>query len=239
MEHQEAASRQRIVDNIAKHGCHLVIIPEDNYMPAFVYTIGLYERFGHPELIMFGLKTDVMSSLLNDACQQIMEGNRFEAGVLYEQFLKTNYIQFLTVDKAHYKDNVGYAKWYYGSFDFPLLQFVWPDMSGRFPWEENFVAEWKFRQPLLDRNMDFKFYEPRNLGVFTSKEVLDGAPILFVYHNEDGDWQFHSSNNPHVEDAKLVSLETITKMDPSINDIHFLQYGGQAWRKSIADDWEY
>ncbi len=31
----------------------------------------------------------------------------------------------------------------------------------------------------------------------------------------------------------------ITKLDPTINEIYFLQYGFKAWRNTKNDDWEY
>lgn len=67
---------------------------------------------------------------------------------------------------------------------------MWPDKEHNFPWDENFNTDWKFKQPLLDRNTDFKFYERRNLGVYSTSQAQEGNPILYVYHNDDGDWNF-------------------------------------------------
>lgn len=233
-------ARQTILKNIEEYGCHLVLIEADNYLPGFVYSIGLYKNFRHPEIICFGLKTEVMSSLINHACDLIKAGETLTTGKDYAGFLEGYDIQFLDVDKEHYPDYLGYASWFYeGSWDFPVLQLVWPDKQHLFPWEEGFNSNWKFKQPLLDRNTDFKFYEERNLGVYTTKQAFEGAPILYVYNNEDGDWQFHTSLTPHLADAKLVCLEEITKLDPSINEIYYLQYGWRAWRDSPEDEWHY
>lgn len=232
--------RQRIVNDIEKYGCHVIMVPGDDYVPGFAYTIGLYERFGHPEIIVFGLRQEVLSDLLNNACNMIGEGKRFEVGCSYDGLIKVYTVQFLQVDHSNYKEHVGYAKWYYGNVDFPILQMIWPDKAGLFPWEESFFAEWRFKQPLLDRNMDFKFLEPENVAVFTTKDVLKGAPILYVYHNDDdGAWQFHSTADPDMGAAVLVAFSEITRIDPTVNDLYFLPYGGRAWRNSPQDDWEY
>ena len=127
--------------------------------------------------------------------------------------------------------------WFNQGIDFPVLQLVWPDKQNKYPQQDDFNPNWKFKQPLLDRNTDFKFYEERNCGVYTTKQVLEGAPILFVYHNEDGDWQFHSSAEPDLNDAKLVCLEEIVKLDPTINEIYYLPYGWAAWRDSKNEEW--
>jgi hypothetical protein len=233
-------SKQRILDDIEKFGCHLALLEPDNYLPGFVYSIGLFKKFGHPELICFGLKNDVMGRILNHASDLIKNGETFTTKKLYSGFLEGYNIQFIQVDKEYYHYYVGYAGWFYNmTFDFPLLQLVWPDKQHNFPWDENFNQEWKFKQPLLDRNIDFKFYEERRLGVYTTKQAFNGDPILYVYHNDDGDWQFHTSREPNLDDAMLVSLEEITKLDPTINELYHLQYGWWAWRDNKNEDWKY
>jgi hypothetical protein len=202
-------------------------------IPTFVYSIGLYKNYKHPEIIVFGLKSNVMGTIINHARDKIKEGFTFEPDRLYEGFLAGFPIQFIGVQKEHYPDYVGYGGWFYNnSWDFPMLQLIWPDKQSKWPWQEEFNPDWKFKQPLLDRNTDFKFYEPRNLGVYTTFHVLEGKPILYVYHDEDGDWQFHSEYEPNIEDVKLVCLEQLVKKDPSLNEIHYLSLGCSAWRET-------
>ncbi|MGY3211346.1 DUF4262 domain-containing protein [Mucilaginibacter sp. HD30] len=231
--------RDVIEKNIQDFGCHLVLIEPDNYLPGFVYSIGLFERFNHPEIICFGLNINVTASIINDACAQIKEGTIFTTNEKYAHFLQNYDIQFLDVNASFYPNYLGYGGWYYGTFDFPALQLVWPDKQHKFPWHEGFNSDWKFKQPLLDRDSDFKFYEERNVAVFTTEQAFDGDAILYVYHNEDGDWQFHTSLNPNLDDSKVVSLEQITQIDPSINEIYYLQYGWHAWRENKAAKWQY
>lgn len=233
-------TKQTILDNIEKYGCHLALLEADNYLPAFVYSIGLFKNFGHPEIICFGLKKEVMASIINHACDLIKRGETLTTNKLYSGFLRGFDIQFLQVDKDYYPDYVGYAGCFYDmTFDFPVLQLVWPDKQHNFPWHKDFDPNWKFKQPLLDRNTDFKFYEERNLGVYTTSQAFNGDPILYVYHNEDGDWQFHTSLEPNLDDAKLVCLEEITKLDPTINELYHLQFGWWAWRDHKDDEWKY
>ncbi|WP_462266054.1 DUF4262 domain-containing protein [Mucilaginibacter sp.] len=236
----DAEAKQLIISDIEKFGCHLTLIEPDNYLPGFVYSIGLFKKYKHPEIICFGLKTQVMAGIINHACDLIKSGEVLSANQLYSGFLEGYDIQLLEVDKAFYPDYLGYAGWFYNtSFDFPALQLVWPDKQNNFPWDESFNPEWLFKQPLLDRSTDFKFYEERNAGVYTTRQAFEGEPILYVYHNEDGDWQFHASLEPDLADAKLVCLEEITRLDPSINDIYHLQYGWHAWRSNKDDEWQY
>lgn len=232
-------AKEAILNNIEKYGCHLSLIDADNYLPAFVYSIGLFKKFNHPEIICFGLNTNVMGGILNHARDLIKQGEKFEINKLYKGFLEGYNIQFILVDKDYYPSYLGYAGWFYGDFDFPVLQLVWPDKQSKFPWEDDFNPNWKFKQPLLDRNTDFKFYEERNLGVYTTRQAFEGTPILYVYHNQDGAWQFHTSLNPDINDAKIVCLEELTKLDPTINNIYHLPYGWRAWRDGVQDEWQY
>jgi hypothetical protein len=237
---QEAENNIKVVnDNIENYGCHLTLIEADNYLPAFVYSIGLFKKFGHPEIICFGLKTDVSASIINHARDLIKNGKILIPDKLYRGFLEEFPIQFIQVDKTYYHNYVGYAGWFYNqTFDFPLLQLVWTDKQNNFPWDKDFNPDWKFKQPLLDRNIDFKFYEERNLGVYATRQAFNGDPILYVYHNDDGDWQFHTSLEPDLADSMLVCLDEITKLDPSINEIYYLQFGWRAWRDSKDGEWK-
>ncbi len=131
-------AKQAIIDNIEKYGCHLSLIEADNYLPAFVYSIGLFKSYKHPEIICFGLKTDVMGSIINNVKDSIKEGEIFEPYKLYTRFLQDYDIQFIPVDKKFYPNYLGYAGWFYGDFDFPVLQLIWPDKEHKFPWDEGF-----------------------------------------------------------------------------------------------------
>ena len=142
------------------------------------------------------------------------------------------------MDEAFYENYFGYGIWYKRSADFPALQLIWPDKQGKFTWDEDFNPDWKFMQPLLDRSADFKFYEEKSTAVYTTKQVLGGAPILYVYHNDDGDWQFHSELLPDIKDARVIAFDQITKIDSSVNDVFTLEFGWRAWRNTVMDEWQ-
>jgi hypothetical protein len=232
-------SKEETQKHIDEYGCSIIYILEDNYLPGFAYTIGLHQKFNHPEIICFGLPKELTGSILNDACDLIKKGQSFEPGIQYKDFLEDFILQFLAVDKSFYPNYFGKASNFYGNNDYSALQLVWPDKQQLFPWEPDFNPAWKRKQPLLDRDTDFKFNEERNVAVFTTKQVFQGSPILYVYHNDDGDWQFHSEQDPKLEHSMIVCLEEITKLDPGINDLYHLSYGQSAWRNSKEDDWEW
>jgi len=236
--HNEKAEK-RIVEDVEKYGFHKALLLDDGYLPAFAYSIGLYKTYQHPEIIIFGLSTDIMSYLLDKVGEEINKGVKFSTRIDYDEYLANYPIRFIEVDKEHYHDYLGYCGWFYdNTFDFPTYQLVWTDKERKYPWDKNFNENWKFKQPLLDRNVDFKFYEERNLGVFTTQKTLEGNPILWVYHNKDGAWQFHSEEYSEVENAKVVCLEDLVKKDQSLNEVYYLNYGQYAIRKDVNSKWE-
>jgi hypothetical protein len=237
-------TQEAILKNVEQYGCHLALVEADDYFPGFAYTIGLYKRFGHPEILCFSLAPNVMGAVLNHARDLAKQGKNLVPGESYDDFLDGYAVQFVAVDKSYYPDYMGYGCWYYGNtFDFPLLQLVWPDKEHRFPWADGFNPAWKFKQPLLDRNTDFKFREERNLCVYTTRQAFEGKPILYVYHHADGAGQFHTGPEPEVADGMLVGLEEITKLDPTVNGAAQLGYGRRAVRENkgarwVFEDWE-
>ncbi len=229
--------REEIENHIEKYGCHVVMVIGD-HLPGFAYSIGLYERFGHPEIICFGMDLNMMAGLINDACVWIREGNKVDPYFSYPDYLESADVKFIPIEKIYYNDYFAFGINYYQGNNFPALQMVWPDKKNKFPWEEGFYEPWKFQQPLLDRATGFKFYEERNLSVFTTRQVIEGNPVLYVYHDTDGEWQFHASDNITDENPVVTSLEEIIKRDLTINEVYNLKPGWCAWRENVNAKWK-
>lgn len=239
-EHAEhdSAAEEKIVSDVANYGFHVAIVPGDGYSPAFAYTIGLYKTYGYPELICFSLPQDLLHSVLWSGKELLDKQPMLDQSLGYPEFIGDYDVRFLTVDKAWYKHYFGYGIWFNQGTGFPALQIVWPDKKALFPWEEDFNPAWKAGQPLLDRNLNFKFREDRNVAVFTTRQVLEGLPILRVIHEDEGDWQFLCDTTYEVADLKVVALEELVNRDPTLNDLFQLNYGWQAWRVIEAADWQ-
>lgn len=80
--------------------------------------------------------------------------------------------------------------------------------------------------------------DPPNVAVITTNQVLQGNPILYLSHDEeDGCWQFHTGEIVKENDAKIVSLQRIVKLDSSVEYLANLPLGWIAIRKNIVDSW--
>jgi hypothetical protein len=223
--------------NIEKYGLAVILLEATDYLPAFGYSIGLWQRYKHPEIISFGLSTKVLHEIINLAGAMVVSGKRIETGVAYDDFFEACTIRFVPVDPRNLADYFGYATGYYQYSDFPALQLVWPDQKQKFPWEPDFDVDLQDRQPLLDRNADFKFFEARNLGIFTTRQWLDlQRPILRVVHDTDGDWQFLTEDQM-PDDIRLVCLEDMVIRDRTLNEVFNLGYGEAATREYVGGAW--
>jgi hypothetical protein len=89
------------------------------------------------------------------------------------------------------------------------------------------------------KEVEWPFDQPKNCAVYTIRQILDGVnPIQAVYHDlEDDGWQFLSNIEISMDDAKLVSLEEVTKIDQSIFEVAHLKPGYNARRNAVGDKW--
>jgi len=87
---------------------------------------------------------------------------------------------------------------------------------------------------------DWPFDQPRNCGTLTTRQVLDGSePILLVSHDEDDHgWQFIGASDATVANGKIVCLEEMARLDPTILEVADLDPGWQALRDFVGDPWK-
>lgn len=86
----------------------------------------------------------------------------------------------------------------------------------------------------------FSFREDRHTAIYTCQRVLDGAPILMVAHDEDGDWQFLCGGDHEEEgedEGKLACLECMVASDLSLNEVAGMDIGFQAERSGLDHAW--
>lgn len=224
--------------NIEKFSIQVIMVASTDYLPSFAYSIGLTKTFNHPEIICFGLSNGLGHQIINDVAEIIKKGETIESGKIYSEIFENSRATFLKVDQRNIADYFGAALNFYENEEFSALQLIWTDRNDRFPWENNFEEEFLFKQPLLDRNADFKYYEPKNLTTFTTRQWLEeNKPILRVVHDDDGDWQFLTGDQM-PEDIKIVALEELIKRDNSLNEVFDLEYGEEAERDFLGAKWK-
>jgi hypothetical protein len=134
-----------------EHGWFVNMIMGDSDRPGFAYSFGLYQEFQHPEIIVFGLDSEIMHDIINNAGDEIRKGARYCAGDVTGELLEGYNCAFRGVNALQYRETCSWAFWFYGNLDFPVLQLFWPDKRGRFPWDEGFTESMRELQPDLSQ----------------------------------------------------------------------------------------
>jgi hypothetical protein len=64
-----------VLSNINEYGWHCVNVIEDNGCPPWTFSIGLYETWQHPELIVIGRSRATAHKMLESIATQIEDGD--------------------------------------------------------------------------------------------------------------------------------------------------------------------
>jgi hypothetical protein len=140
----------RVRDVINEHGWWVGLFEGDGDQPAFAYTIGLHETFGHPEIIIFGLPLPAMHGVLNEYGALIRDGARFTDGASSDDVVESYTVRFRAVAaRESYETYLGYGCRFYAPRSFGVLQCVWPDKAHKFPGEEGVESFILTAEPML------------------------------------------------------------------------------------------
>lgn len=78
------------------------------------------------------------------------------------------------------------------------------------------------------------FSDPPNVAVIANRRIIEGEGwIAYVSHDlDDGAWQSHiAAPEVHEGDMVVVSLESVMRLDLSVQDLADLPLGWHAWRE--------
>ena len=142
---------EKAIADIQNHGVHVLnVFDPEGREPKFNYSVGLWHSYAHPEILIFGLDADTSTQLLNDIAEKCRNNDpAAENGMISSEYVRNFDVQFIDVPKAHYKDHFGWARWLYQGNDFPVLQMVFPDKHGNWPWTDEASNDFKWFQPVL------------------------------------------------------------------------------------------
>jgi len=86
---------------------------------------------------------------------------------------------------------------------------------------------------------DWPFDQRRNCAIFTMRQILEETEsILLVSHDEDDHgWHFIGATDANMTDAKLVCLNEMVRIDPTVLEVADLPPGWQALRTGIGLPW--
>jgi Domain of unknown function (DUF4262) len=241
-----------LLKNIQKYGWTVNGIPGEGATPNWAYSVGVFAKYGQPELIVFGLEIATMHQMISAYIDQLQSGKKFNDGAKADGIIPDQTCVLRDVHVPWCEPLLCSACWYYHYEEYPVMQCFWPDRHGYYPWNGHFNKRLRKSQPLLYESSIEKTGLPKSLLVdapwrfadsadtacFTSNYVMKGSPITFVSHDFEGDWQFHGDQSPSRSTLKIVCLSCIVEMDASIEELHDLPCGWAAERKSPKHKWK-
>ena len=139
----------RFVEAIQKFGWFCTRVAGDEAGPAFSYTSGIWEKAKHSELIMFGLPKDTSYGVFEGIYRDLDRGIIVETGVPLSNVFGSAVAYAFPVAEKHCAEYLGWSRWFYRGNAFPCIQIVWPDRTGKFPWEADFDPAFCDDQPDL------------------------------------------------------------------------------------------
>jgi hypothetical protein len=75
--------------------------------------------------------------------------------------------------------------------------------------------------------------------VITTKYVVENnSPIISVFYDEDGDWQFFGDEECSEEDALVISIQQILDIDKTLVNLPDMEKGHKAYRINKKSKWE-
>ena len=91
------------------------------------------------------------SNVINGVRDEAHSGKKYADGDVSSDIFVGLKACFVEVPFEQYPEYLGTALWFYRKSPqpFPCLQLVWPDRSGRFPWESGCDARLRKDQPIL------------------------------------------------------------------------------------------
>jgi hypothetical protein len=143
------ASEQKVFDDVTQYGLHIVHVLPEGDLPEFSYSIGLFKTFSHREILVYGLPSERSHILINQLAKDIRAGKKYLAGQIYEDLLEGYSSTFRAIPPAQYPEHMGIGMWFYDHEEFPSIQFIYPDRSGRWPWETGVSESFRRQQVVL------------------------------------------------------------------------------------------
>lgn len=116
----------------------------------YTYTFGLEARYGHPELVIFGMQPAMARRLMDLVVAQVSAGVQLPVGTpfvgLLDNDLRAALVPVVVDEVAALFPTCTDI---YGEQDWRMTQFVWPAANGAFPWEDGWPEELAHTQPIL------------------------------------------------------------------------------------------
>jgi len=224
-------------ERVARAGWSAVSVPAAGPRPPYAFTVGLWHSFAHAEVAVFGRDEGEMARWLATVGGQVEAGRVLHPDRQADDVLGSPEVFPRPALASWHRHLFGAALAFYRGQPVPVLQLVWADDRGVLPWEPGCAEDCAAAQPWLwDRvtaapaPAGWPFPVSPDALVLTTKAVaFDGADVLGVVHDEEGEWQFLDDPAVDMEDLTIVHLAHVVADRPELGCLGDLEAGFEAW----------
>lgn len=149
MANNAEVSRQKVIDDVAQHGWMCVHLMAEGHEGPYSYTVGLFRTYGHPELAVFGLSSEVAHQVLSIAVAAIQQGHALDPSRPASGLIEGCSCLLASVPVFEFSRYFGVCRSYYEGDRFGLLQIIWPTRQGQFPWDTGSNPVFRAMQPIV------------------------------------------------------------------------------------------
>lgn len=140
---------RKVLADVEKHGwsdMHVFPVPGQEGEP-WNYSIGMLHTYKHPEICIVGMEQRQAHMVLWSAVDLIKKGVTLEPDTYVEQIIETFPMAIIEVDDIlddSYPLSMAYR---FAEMFGPVtaVQLVWPDMSGHFPWQDEYDDNYRYQ----------------------------------------------------------------------------------------------
>jgi hypothetical protein len=245
----EHGCQDNTTELVTRYGWSVTAVQSGDGVPPWAYTIGLWHTLGSAEVAMFGLRQPDMHKWINLIGEQIRDGSSLSVDRQVDGILPGGFpLLIKPVNRGWYRYYFGTALRFYRRPPLPIVQAVWPDRDGRFPWDEDAGANCRANQPQLwlapeqhPANMwrdletitPWPFPDEVRTQVYTTTRIVEGQePVRGVLHDQDGHWEFLDGLELTEDSIAVVHLHQLYAQHPGLAGFAALTPGRQAWLNS-------
>jgi hypothetical protein len=230
-------SAHGLVGRVARRGWSVESVPPEGRRPAYAYTVGLWHSFSHAEVSVFGRDEAEMARWLERVAGEVEAGRMLHPDRQADDVLGSHEVFPRPALASWHRHLFGPALAFYRGQPVPMLQLVWADRAGVLPWEPGCAEDCLGAQPWLwDRvtaapaPAGWPFPVSPDALVLTTKAVaFEGAAVLGVIHDEEGEWQFLDDPAVDMGDLTIVHLAHVVADRPELGAVGDLPAGFEAW----------
>lgn len=140
---------RKILEDIERFGCAVMHVAAEDGLPPFSYSVGIARASSAPEVVVIGLKQPTAHFIVNEYSRRVRAGEVFRPGQRYSGFIEGFEVEVESVEEVFYEEYFGYNLWLYRGPKFEVLQLVYPNTSGVWPWQPEASQGFRSWQPIL------------------------------------------------------------------------------------------